>query len=213
MRGLRLLVVPVAVAAALMPSAAWAHFFEPNESWTTSPYYGDKATKFADVDADGKADAIAVNSYGVFVKLSSGSGFGVTRAWAGPFYGSQATNFADVNGDRKADAIAVNSSGVTVRFSTGSAFSSRGTTTPHLTVGTRLRFADVTSDGKADAVLFGASHVTVYYSTGDNFDKGHSWSYNPYYGNVATDCVDVSGDGIGDGIAVNRSKITVRREF
>jgi len=38
-------------------------------------FYGFRATAFADVTGDGRADAIAVNDDGVFVRASTGSDF------------------------------------------------------------------------------------------------------------------------------------------
>jgi hypothetical protein len=35
--------------------------FGPNEGWTGGPYYGSRGIFFADVDGDGRADAIVVN--------------------------------------------------------------------------------------------------------------------------------------------------------
>lgn len=184
-------------------------FAAATRAWSGA-FYGSKATAFADVNGDGRADAIAVNTGGIYVKLSTGSAFGDTRAWAGPFYGSAGTSFADVNADRRADAIAVNSTGTTVRLSTGSSFGPNGPTAGAVP-GSRLRFADVNGDRRADAVYFGLSRVSVYYSTGSSFDTGHLGTSNAYYGDVATACADVTGDGSADAIAVNRSNITVRR--
>ena len=44
--------------------------FLANESWTTNAYYGSRATFFADVTGDGKADAIVVNNDKVTVRRS-----------------------------------------------------------------------------------------------------------------------------------------------
>jgi hypothetical protein len=50
--------------------------FAPNQPWIpNTPYFGSRATAFADVNGDGKADAIAVNDNGVFVRLSTGNSF------------------------------------------------------------------------------------------------------------------------------------------
>ena len=50
--------------------------FAPNEPWIPdTPYYGSRGTYFADVNGDGKADAIVVNDDGVTVRLSNGSKF------------------------------------------------------------------------------------------------------------------------------------------
>ncbi len=92
--------------------------FSPNEDWTHGPYYGTRGTFFADVDGDGRADAIVVNDNTVTVRRSTGSGFGPNEDWTrGPYYGSRGTYFADVTGEGRADAIVVNDDTVVVRRS------------------------------------------------------------------------------------------------
>ncbi|HWZ43155.1 MAG TPA: VCBS repeat-containing protein [Candidatus Saccharimonadales bacterium] len=78
---------------------------------------------FADVDGDGKADAIYVGRGGITVRLSDGTRFGPPTRWTRrAFIGDLGTFFVDVDGDGKADAIAVNTNGVTIRRSDGSSF-------------------------------------------------------------------------------------------
>jgi FG-GAP-like repeat len=152
---------------------------------TSGPYYGNVKTAFADVTGDGLTDAIAVNSYGVFVKPGRSDGtFGATQRWtATAFYGSRGTYLADVNGDRRADLIAVNATGTTVRLSTGNSFGPAGNTDRALTAPSRLAFADLSGDGKEDAVWFSNSGVMVYASTGTGFSAApQRFTTNPYYG-------------------------------
>jgi hypothetical protein len=84
--------------------------------WWNSGYYGNIGTFFADVtgpDADGKrrADVIVVNTWGVSVRKSTGTGFGASQIWlSGRYYDNcyvSANVFTDVTGDRKADALLV----------------------------------------------------------------------------------------------------------
>jgi hypothetical protein len=78
---------------------------------------------FADVDGDGKADAIMVTTEGVLVGLSDGQRFLPPYLWiVGPFYGGVGTYFVDVTGDGKADAVAVNTNRIDVRRSDGTQF-------------------------------------------------------------------------------------------
>src|SRR3954447_22222222 len=94
--------------------------FGAARDWTGGPYYGTLGTFFADVDDDGKADAIVVNDYGITVRRSDGSRFLPNEDWTGgPYYGTLGTFFADVDGNRRADAIAVNNDAITVRPSWG----------------------------------------------------------------------------------------------
>jgi hypothetical protein len=85
----------------------------------SSGFKGEAEVYFADVDGDGRADAIAVTKAGIWVKRSTGSAFSNSEDWTGgqPFFGELATFFADVNGDSAADAIPVNSTEVLVRLS------------------------------------------------------------------------------------------------
>src|SRR5947209_11882705 len=79
------------------------------EDWTGNPYYGSRGTFFADVDGDGRADAIVVNDDRITVRRSTGTGFGGYEDWTGnPYYGTRGTFFADVDSDGKSDAIVVN---------------------------------------------------------------------------------------------------------
>jgi hypothetical protein len=114
------------------------------------------ATQFADVDGDGKADAIVVNTNGITVRRSNGANaFLPNETWtSGAYDGTLGTYFADVTGDGKADAIVVNTNGINVRRSNGSQFLPNETWTTSAYYGNLgTYFADVDGDGKADAIL------------------------------------------------------------
>src|SRR5258708_9528792 len=94
------------------------HGFGPNEDWSQGGYYGSRGTFFADVDGDGRADAIVGNDNGITVRRSTGNGFGPNEDWSqGGYYGSRGTFFADVDAEGPAHAIVVNDNGITVRES------------------------------------------------------------------------------------------------
>jgi hypothetical protein len=193
--------------------------FSGNEPWIPdTPYYGSRGTFFADVDGDGKADAIVVNDGPaapnfVVVRRSTGKGFGPNEPWIPdtPYYGSRGTFFADVTGDGKADAIVVNDDGITVRRSTGTSFSGNERWTEGAYYGGRgTFFADVDGDGKADAIVVndapnsGPNWVVVRRSTGTHFSGNEPWIPDtPYYGSRGTFFADVDGDGKADAIVVN----------
>lgn len=189
--------------------------FGPAETWDNSsvPYFGSRGTSFADLDGDGKADWILVRDDCLWVRRSSGVGFGPMEQWTlEPFFGSRGTFFADVDGDGKADAIAVNDDGITVRRSTGSAFGIYEKWTREPYYGSRgTFFADVDGDGKADAIVVNDDGITVRRSTGVDFGGYEKWTDEPYYGSILTSFADVDGDGKADAIVVNSDRITVRR--
>ena len=83
------------------PQSSRATAFGPLEDWTKGAYIGEDGNKFADVDGDGLADAIAVDFSSIFVRLSNGSEFPLPHVdWtSGTFYGTRQTSFADVTGD------------------------------------------------------------------------------------------------------------------
>lgn len=197
--------------------------FLPTEFWAVDPYLGtDVAGRqniyFADVNGDGKADAIVANKTSVAVRLSDGTQFLPQAAWTRePFFGTLPSGinnyFADVTGDSKADAIVVNPSGITVRRSDGSRFSSNELWTREAYYGgLGTYFADVTGDGKADAIAVNTSGITVRRSDGVRFLRNELWTSEPYFGSIGQKVyfADVDGDGKADAIVVNSNGITVR---
>jgi ribosomal protein L27 len=180
-------------------------------------------THFADVDGDGKVDAIVVNKTGIAVRRSDGTKFLPNEIWSAvPFYGSDKSGnayvyFADVDGDGKADAIAVNPAGITVRRSDGTKFLPNEVLTQEGYFGTdqfgrlNVHFASVTDGHKADAIVVNKNGVTVRRSDGTKFLPNENWTDGPFYGEFGTFFADVDGDGKADAIVVNRNGITVRR--
>jgi hypothetical protein len=130
---------------------------------------------FADVDGDGRADAIVINPDGAWVRITDASGHmpaaTATNWTGGPFWGWKGTYFADVNGDGKADLIAVDDAGIAVRISNGSGFNPVTYWTAGAFWGERgTYFADVDGDGKADAIAINNDgNVYVKKSNGVGF--------------------------------------------
>jgi FG-GAP-like repeat len=145
--------------------------------WSSSTFYGSHdtfSTELADVNGDGKADAVAFDGTSTWVMLSNGSGFGAPAQWSSnTLYGTissslqvGATQLIDLNGDHKADAVAFDGTGgVWAMLSTGSGFgaptqwSSSTFYGSHDVYSTRL--ADVNGDGLAEAVAFDGSSTWV----------------------------------------------------
>ncbi|WP_326836023.1 VCBS repeat-containing protein [Amycolatopsis rhabdoformis] len=87
----------------------------PPQQWSTTPFYGTEKTFTGDVDADGKADLIAVNDTDVQVMRSTGAGYAAPEVWyAGSFSGTKDTVTSDVDGDGDTDLVAVNDSDIRV---------------------------------------------------------------------------------------------------
>jgi hypothetical protein len=204
--------------------------FEPAYLWTSNPFYGNRATAFADVTGDGWADAIVSNDetipYGrIVVRRSMGGVFGINEEWtSAPFYGDRGTFFADVTGDGKADAIKVASAGIWVRPSLGHTFGAEVLWSDAFYGNRGTFFADVTGDGKADAIVsndetipFG--RVVVRPSTGASFSAlNQEWTDTPFYGTRGTffvSATDMLGcwDRTADAIAVTDAGIVVRRSL
>jgi spore germination protein YaaH len=193
----------------VMQSTASA-FLTPSP-WTSSPFYGSRATLTGDVTGDGKADVVAVNAVQTFVMPSAGTGFAPVAAWSNtPFYGTRGTFLADANGDGKADLIAVNDGSVWVMLSTGSGFGppAQWAKTPFYgNVG--ILVGDVSGDHRADVVAVNQGNAWVMASTASGFAAPTMWSNAPFFGSVATIIGDVTGDGKADIVAVNGSNAFV----
>ena len=197
--------------------------FRRDETWVQQPYFGTDTAGhqniyFADVNGDGKADAIVSNTTEVAVRLSDGTQFVQHDLWTRePYFGvaeGHVNNFfADVTGDHRADAIVVNNSGITVRRSDGTRFlrNEDWTRGPYMG-GLGSYFADVTGDGRADAIVVNSNGIAVRRSNGVRFERTESWTTDPYYGSIGNPVyfADVNGDGKADAIVVNANGVAVR---
>ena len=167
--------------------------------------------QYADVNGDGRADAIyfdAGRTNTVWVCLSTGTGFGPPQRWLqhGASIPSQ-LQFADVNGDGRADAIyfdTFRSDGIWVSLSTGTGFSSpsmwlqHGASTPD-----QIHYVDVDGDGRADCVYFDVSRsrgVWVSRSTGTGFTTPEMWLQHGQSTPSQLQFADVNGDGRADAL-------------
>ncbi|MPZ78109.1 MAG: matrixin family metalloprotease [Deltaproteobacteria bacterium] len=167
--------------------------------------------QYADVNGDGKADALyfdTLRSDGVWVSLSTGSSFTAPDNWLQ--HGESRPDhiqYVDVNGDGKADALyfdTLRSRGVWVSVSTGSAFVSPemwaqyGPSTPD-----QIQYVDVNGDGKADALYFDtmrSNGVWVSLSTGSGFTAPENWLQHGESSPDQIQYADVNGDGKADAL-------------
>jgi uncharacterized protein YbdZ (MbtH family) len=163
--------VSLSTGSSFQQRTMWVDDFNLNAGWRMA----DHPRMMADVNGDGKADIVGFGSSGVWVSLSTGSGFAARTMWVDDFNlnaGWRMTDhprmMADVNGDAKADIVGFGSSGVWVSLSTGSSFQQRTMWVDdfNLNAGWRMAdhprmMADVSGDAKADIVGFGSSGVWV----------------------------------------------------
>lgn len=129
----------------------------------------------ADANGDGKKDIIIVNTYqgGVFVYLSTGSGFQYAGKWANGYGGDQEKYpriIQDLNGDGLADIFMFGHDNTAIGVNTGSGFrdvyppqfgnnfcrSNGWVPEDHIRT-----FADINGDGIPDIVGFGCNGVAV----------------------------------------------------
>jgi hypothetical protein len=202
--------------------------FAPISMWTTNFNYSQEGWRIekhprmvADVNGDGKADLVGFGYDGVWVALSTGTGFDPITMWTTNFNYSQEgwrvelhpRMTADVNGDGKADLIGFGYNGVWVALSNGTSFAPMSMWTTNFNYsqeGWRIEkhprmAADVNGDGKADLVGFGYNGVWVAPSNGAGFDPMSMWTTNFNYSQEGWRVElhprmtgDVNGDGNAD---------------
>jgi FG-GAP-like repeat len=185
--------------------------------WTPSVFVGDVQTSFADVDGDGRADAIVVNSSGITVARASANGAFIRNTWVttGPFRGAYETAFADVTGDGCADAIAVGNASIIVRRSNCTdAFGPSESWGPRDAATWSTQFADADGDGCADAIDVEPKRVVVRPALPCRVSGATAGQFNPtpqvwidgeFLGTDGNFFADVTGDGKADAIVWNRN--------
>jgi hypothetical protein len=195
----------------------WVDNYGWDDGWRSSRH----PRELADVDGDGREDIVGFGNAGVYVSLSTGSGYtapSLELANFGYDAGGWRQNrhpreVVDVNDDGRADIVGFGNAGVYVSLSTGSGF-----TGPSLWVdnfgwddGWRVNrhpryLSDVNGDGFLDVVGFGDAGVYVSINLdGEDFDDPELWVDN--YGYSAGGwrvnkhpraLADVNGDGSAD---------------
>jgi hypothetical protein len=165
--------------------------------------------QYADVDGDGKADALYFDTFrtsGVWVSLSTGTGFTAPEMWLqhGPSTPDQ-IQYADVNGDGKADALyfdTFRTGGVWVGLSAGNAFLAPEMWAQYASsVPAQIKYFDIDGDGKADALHFDSGGaVRVGLSTGSGFTAPMIWLQHGVSAPEQLQYVDVNGDGKVDAV-------------
>jgi hypothetical protein len=166
----------------------------------------------ADVDGDGKADAIALHEGvlgGIDVALSTGAAFAPATSWMDQLCtDGQVCLFGDVDGDGRADAVVFlhgASTEVWVALSTGHSF---GTPSKWSNLFCQSEetcaLGDVDGDGMADVVAFsriGGAWVWTALSTGSSFGQANSAEKGFCPSGQTCAVGDVDGDGRLDAVA------------
>jgi hypothetical protein len=215
-----------------VPPALWAQSFSRGAGgWSTQDLY---PRVLADVSGDGRADVVGFGTYGVYVSLSTGTGFAAPVLWL-QNYGASAGGWSsqdlfprvlgDVDGDGKADVVGFGNYGVYVSLSTGGSFAPPALWSRDFCASAEWSsqdrvprtVADVDGDGKADVVGFGPAGVYVSLSTGMAFAPAELWvrnygtsaggwsSQNQYPRAVA----DLTGDGKADVVGFGNAGVFV----
>jgi Ca2+-binding RTX toxin-like protein len=206
-------------------------------AWPLTPYvdmiasrnwHGNCPLYLADVDGDGRQEAVGFSYDGVVVDEpldTVGGSFWASRRFSyfdGPWSTYKNLRLlGDVDGDGKDDVIGIGDSQVIVARSTGSAFGASevwldNAFTPAWgwAVGVHPRMTgDFNGDGKTDLIGFSSSGVTVGLSTGSAFTTstwlsgtmsyGQGWRIDMHPRLVG----DVNGDGKDDVVGIASSTI------
>ncbi len=193
----------------------WAKGFGPVSGWPIKT----TVRTLADVDGDGRLDAVGFADKGVWVARSTGAAFETPSIWLSSFgvahgYGEAIRQMADVDGDGRDDIVAFGPYGVVVARSLGDTFGPprmasyafgsdpiAGGWDPALHPCT---LADVDGDGRMDVVGFGPTGILVALSKGTTFGPPHPWwpGFGLDAGWQAPEAVRLLGDIDGGGADV-----------
>ena len=186
--------------------------FNSPTAWQTGHGSGASAVGLGDVDADGRADAVAAFLSGPlagnwYVARSQGNGFQSASLWrSGLGSGAHAARIGDVTGDGRADAVAVYTSGTLagnwyVSASNGTSFYNYSRWYEGHGAGSeRVLLSDVNGDGRKDALAYFSSsdYAGRWYvatSIGTTFVAASSFR-SELAGTAMSG--DVTGDGTDD---------------
>jgi uncharacterized protein YvpB len=192
--------------------------FGSEQVWSSTPFYGSRATLFADLDGPGKpASAVAVNDSSIWVMKNRNGSFGPPTPWSSvPFYGTRATLMADVDGSGYASAVAINDSSIWVMRVNGA---KNGFLAPQLWSSSHFYgsrdtiMADVDGSGRAAAVAINDASIWVLPNRGGaSFGPPQLRSMGAFYGTRGTFMADLEGPGKPDSaVAMNDASIWVEK--
>lgn len=172
-----------------------------------------------DLNGDGRADLLAVNSTDMQALLSTGTSFTKAKWFDGAFYGvvggpSGGTFAADVTGTGFAAGIAFGDTFVAVVHTSGPGFGSWYENVAFWFInafwGTRGTFlADVNDDGAVDMLAVNDRQIDVSLSTTYNFQMGSGWLDGDFTVYTTFFVADVDGDGAADVVATRPTSVDV----
>ncbi|WP_199259848.1 FG-GAP-like repeat-containing protein [Paracoccus binzhouensis] len=117
--------VALSTGAGFAASTLWSAGFGRDTGWSVALH----ERLLADVDGDGRADIVGFGEDGVYVALSTGSGFAAAQLWSEGFGHADGwrterheRRMADVDGDGRADIVGFGEDAVQVALSTGTGF-------------------------------------------------------------------------------------------
>jgi hypothetical protein len=193
--------------------------FDGGREWHIEPHNYEGYLFFAgDIDADGRADVIAVqqNPLRIVICRNNGSAFDDGREWhTEPYDYSGYVFFArDIDGGGKIDLIAVqrNPLRIVTWQNSGDNFDGgrEWQTEPYDYTGYELYIGDIDGDGKADIVAVHRNplRMVTWRNNGAGFDAGREWYTGPEdYSTWLVTIGDIDGDGKADVIAIHRSPL------
>ena len=176
---------------------------EGNYIWREPFGAGSTNQMIADVNGDGKDDAVTFTNGSWVVAISDGAKFGSPANWRTGFgSGTAVQMLADVDGDGDADAVVFNGGTWYVALSTGNGFGSVSTWANNHGLGSASQMlGDVNGDGKADAVTFFSNGTwQAALSSGSGFGTVLNWTTNYGVGSASQMLGDVNGDGNKDAV-------------
>jgi hypothetical protein len=177
-------------------------FGEPQDWTPVDLYPPEKAAYIADVDGDGCADLVLVDSGSVRLCLSNRHRFGDPQSWGGRKHDFDTEGeffFADVLGDGRSHMIKLNDQRITVRRSYGTVFSSGEDWTwrlPSFDDGMKTVFGRLSGGRYPDAVLVDKNVVKIRRFDGKQFGSIEPWTTIDIFRNIVWGPVpaDILGD-------------------
>lgn len=179
------------------------------EFWTDEPYFGDVQNLVADVNGDGLADAVAINSDNLGIALSTGNSF--TAALKSAFAQTRSLRRAgDVDNDGTSDLVQLNGQSLLVSRSAKTTFSAPvAWGSVSCADDCHLAVADANGDGFADAIVTSPAGIEVALSTGSTFENASFWLNGVSAGLPGWFFGDVTGDGAADAVLIDRNRAAV----